>query len=389
MEPAAFSDASSLALLTERPPSLAPAHKISVLWIRALAEVVQHHGVAPSALANDDALARDIVPGDADAYSQRAHFQDLLQRAALATRCPAIGLRLGLHASATSFGLMTPLVGHAATLRSAIALIARFQPLLLEGVTVELSETNGIACLRCELESSDELAPGFAEMIIGGLWRLLLAFGCTRDEILRVSFQHAQPAQPEEYEAAFAGAQRFGQRYTEIQLRAHALDRPNLHHNLALHNVVLTHAEQRLKQVVRPKTYTERVTDLLRVAPTAELPDMDASAKKLGISVRSLRRHLEHEGTSFRALRHARLHRAACLLLAGRGSAIQEIAHELGFSDPTAFHRAFRRWSKLTPSEYRTALARSQQNSQPSRERVDVRANALPVPELVALGSYR
>jgi AraC-like DNA-binding protein len=81
---------------------------------------------------------------------------------------------------------------------------------------------------------------------------------------------------------------------------------------------------------------------------------MVLAARELGLSVRSLRRHLEDEGASFRELTQAALHDAACSMLRNPAITLQSIAHALGFSDSSAFHRAFRRWSALTPAEYRS-----------------------------------
>jgi AraC-like DNA-binding protein len=74
-----------------------------------------------------------------------------------------------------------------------------------------------------------------------------------------------------------------------------------------------------------------------------------------------LRRHLEEEGTSFRALTQAALHEHACVMLRNPAITLQSIAHALGFSDPSAFHRAFRRWSGATPAEYRSQFLSGEQ----------------------------
>ena len=72
---------------------------------------------------------------------------------------------------------------------------------------------------------------------------------------------------------------------------------------------------------------------------------------------RTLRRRLAAEGVSFRALRDEALRERAVELLRRPGSAIAEVAFVLGFSDPTAFHRAFRRWTGVTPQAWRRGEA--------------------------------
>jgi hypothetical protein len=77
-----------------------------------------------------------------------------------------------------------------------------------------------------------------------------------------------------------------------------------------------------------------------------------AIAKRLGVSVPTLRRRLQAEGQpSFRVLHDRALNRAARALLAQRHHP-KEVAEELGFCDLRSFSRAFKRWNETTPAAY-------------------------------------
>ena len=80
---------------------------------------------------------------------------------------------------------------------------------------------------------------------------------------------------------------------------------------------------------------------------------MPAVARALGIGVRSLRRRLQEEGASFVDLADETRATLAKQLLAQDDQGIEQAAYELGFADPSAFHRAFRRWTGMTPREFR------------------------------------
>ncbi|MFM2416817.1 MAG: hypothetical protein RL385_1540, partial [Pseudomonadota bacterium] len=75
----------------------------------------------------------------------------------------------------------------------------------------------------------------------------------------------------------------------------------------------------------------------------------------LGLSARSLRRRLSEEGLTYSAVTEEALSIVAKRLLRVGRLSIQEAAFEMGFSDTTTFHRAFRRWTGTTPSAYRKA----------------------------------
>jgi AraC-like DNA-binding protein len=173
-----------------------------------------------------------------------------------------------------------------------------------------------------------------------------------------VCLEYARPAHWHAYAAAFGGIERYAQPFTGVQFSAQVLDRPHLHSHGELHALMLAQAERQLQRLSRPVSCSERVRALMRARPPCEIPDVTAAARQLGLSERSLRRRLQEEGTSYRELTQTLLYETACSMLRNRELTLQNIAHVLGFADSTAFHRAFRRWSRLTPADYRAALCR-------------------------------
>jgi hypothetical protein len=123
---------------------------VSTAFVRALAGVVQQRGISPETLFGSETAAVYAEP--AERSIPLSAFQSLFSRAICLTRDPALGLHCGLQASESSFGLMSPLVAHAPTLRHALALAAQFQPLLSDGVRIRLTEHMGVAQLRCDLD---------------------------------------------------------------------------------------------------------------------------------------------------------------------------------------------------------------------------------------------
>lgn len=83
------------------------------------------------------------------------------------------------------------------------------------------------------------------------------------------------------------------------------------------------------------------------------LPDLAQMARQLYTSERTLKRRLQGEGTSFRALQAAAREQLACELLADRTLGLAEIAARLGFSDQSSFSQTFKRWRGVAPGQWR------------------------------------
>ncbi|EED31134.1 transcriptional regulator, AraC family [gamma proteobacterium NOR5-3] len=92
----------------------------------------------------------------------------------------------------------------------------------------------------------------------------------------------------------------------------------------------------------------EAVRDLL----PAGYPTVEQGACYMGISVRTLQRRLNRNGLTYSELVDRVRHKEACRLLEAKDRSIAEIATQLGYSDPSHFSRAFRRWERRSPRVY-------------------------------------
>ena len=119
--------------------------------------------------------------------------------------------------------------------------------------------------------------------------------------------------------------------------------------------VLSAHAEQLLKDLESSKTARGRVESLLMpILHTGEI-SMDAIAAKLGQSRQTLYRNLKEEGATFEQVLDELRHKLALHYLRGKKVSVNETAFLVGFSDPAAFSRAFKRWTGMSPREARGA----------------------------------
>ena len=98
---------------------------------------------------------------------------------------------------------------------------------------------------------------------------------------------------------------------------------------------------------------THRIREILGDDLREEMPSFEALTTLLNMSARTLRRRLEKEGTSYQRIKDNARRDVAIGLLSHEGLTVSEVAEHTGFSDPSAFHRSFKKWTGQSPGSYR------------------------------------
>jgi AraC-like DNA-binding protein len=143
-----------------------------------------------------------------------------------------------------------------------------------------------------------------------------------------------------------------------IELDTTFVDRENPKADPALSRVIERHAESLLAGRPNPVASTpERVRQLFASALGEGEVGLSSIAQKLKMSERSLQRRLADEGVSFDSLLDEVCRELAQRYLADPKIAVSEVAYLLGYSEPSPFHRAFKRWTGKTPAELRRRAA--------------------------------
>lgn len=295
-------------------------------------------------------------------------------QAALLARDPGFGLRVGACARESDLGLLHYLVTTAPTLRDAIAQGARHLALLSDGVTLALNEDSEHARLTLRaVDASPVVVDAWLALLLGPLGaRLTLdrapeqAGGSTRGApfddgalVLPVAVELAHPATPQaaRYRQLWGIPVRFDAQAHALVLPRSLLDAPLARADAELHALLEERAQQALVRSHRAG-FCARVSHELRAQLDGSRADSAAVARTLGVSRATLVRRLHEEGSSFRALVDAVRADRARRELAHSKLAIGEIAYALGFANTATFHRAFKRWTQLSPGEYRRVHGR-------------------------------
>jgi AraC-like DNA-binding protein len=316
---------------------------VSVLLVRPLACVLAAPQLAELWPAAD--LSPQLVADD-DARISPAQFCVAWAEAIRLTGDPALALTIARATPAGSFGIVEYVCRSAPTLGDALARWVRYLNLLDSAVEVGLALEGERACLRVERES-EAPAPAAHELCFALVAEQARQLASVPFRIVSVELTHRTAASPAAYRAWFDAPVVFGAEATQLVLPRAALAAPLHSSDPALLAILTRAADALARQAPDDATLATAVTRVLRDTLRDE-GRIEVVAKRLGLTPRSLQRRLKDEGTSFQAVRDATRHQLAERYLADRLS-IAEISFLLGFSEPSAFFRAFKRWTGHTP----------------------------------------
>ncbi|MEM9910687.1 MAG: helix-turn-helix transcriptional regulator [Pseudomonadota bacterium] len=119
---------------------------------------------------------------------------------------------------------------------------------------------------------------------------------------------------------------------------------------------LVSHLDQELTQINDTPALAAQTKGEIARALSEGLPKMADIARRLGFSARSFHRRLAEEGLSFQTLTEQTRREIAFSMLQEERFALSEIAFLTGYSEQSAFNRAFKRWTGVTPAAYRKTL---------------------------------
>jgi AraC-like DNA-binding protein len=326
---------------------------LSARIVRGIVEAVERTG-CPRARLLEAARLDPALLESADACVARSDVYRLCELAIEFTGDPALGLHWAECLSENTFNPISHLIAHAENLRQGFDSLFKFHRLLSDQPSFQLTESADEATVSYfSLTGESHQVQRFAsEMLVGGVFRMIRSVD-PHAQPARVSFEYPAPEYRREYTRVFEGTERFDQPFTGVVFDRALMDKVSPHKDPDVHNALRMVAERRILRLTQRAPFALRVREQVVQLGPGRRCDMHAVARSLGLSARSLRRRLAAEGKSYNAVVNEALAIIAKHLVRNKRLTIQEAAYEMGFADTTTFHRAFKRWTGTTPTEFR------------------------------------
>lgn len=287
---------------------------------------------------------------------QHALWQEVVKQ----TGDENVGLHLGEAFSLGNYGIAGYVLLNCQTLAGVFEKFCRYTCLFCQGVQTQISTSDGMAFFDCNSVPEVVPDPNLLEEsrydTESTFVSALTAIKALTGKSLRPSvvwFRHQLPADVSEYERIFQTELKFSMPVNRLVFDATCLNWSVLSSNASLLTLFEQQAEAMLGELNGGDRYTQKVAQVIVRKLKGELPTVDAVASELAISTRQLQRELKAEGISFQKLLDQVRQELALRYLKDPTVPIHGIAFLLGFSEPSAFNRAFKRWTGKTPGSYR------------------------------------
>jgi AraC-like DNA-binding protein len=268
------------------------------------------------------------------------------------TGCQHFGLLLSPHVELRSFGIVGRLARHAATVGDALRELTQYFALHDSGGSIRLAVTGDTATLSYGIHVTGiRNADQIYDFAVAGMCNVLREL-CGPDWRPVVTLlPRRRPADIRPYRDVIQSPLRFDALQAAVAFQAQYLERPVPEADTLLHEVLDSRvaAETAGLDPVFHGDVRRAIRDLLAAGRCSRA----AVARRLGLHERTLGRRLHAVGTTFQELLDATRAEIARQLLHDTRSTVARVARALGYSDPTAFTRAFRAWTGLTPREFR------------------------------------
>jgi AraC-like DNA-binding protein len=315
-------------------------------WTRALRKQLDAIGLDSAELCRQAGLD-PLRVDESNAHFPLSATNALWQLAVQASGDPAIGLRVARFVTPSTFHCLGYALIASENLREVFERIVRYHQ-ASDALTPCLSREEGRYVLRLQPTDNSPLPAAEAIDAFAAIYVRTCRNRLGRDYApLAVRLTRPRPQDPKPWLTVFRSPIHFNAEEDSLEFACADFE-------CHLDDAGPQNASP---EMLQPLTWERRVGDVIEVLLPQGVPSADQVAEAMHLSLRSLQRHLADEGCRYDALLDQCQQNLALQYLRDPDSSLCEIGQRLGFADAGTFIRAFKRWTGVSPGQYRNNLA--------------------------------
>jgi len=327
---------------------------VAAAIVRRIVQVSQGPDRPEALLASVGLEPRADVAGHLDEQVDEDAYYALLERAA-GDDDHGLPFRYGDAIRPDDLGALGLALKTAPTVADALRRLVRYILVLSDTLAYELTDSRSGQVLALVGRPHHRRGAALAnECALAAVTTMIRRSAATRFVPREVSFRHAAPPTERHHRDFFGCAVRFGAERNGLQLETAALAQRMVLADEGLSAYLLGQLDDlRSRRSEQSPSLVANVRSAIADALPDGQPNKSKIARRMGMSERSLHRRLAEHGDSFQALAEAARREAAESLLRSARHSLADVAFLTGFSDQSAFTRAFKRWTGMTPTAFR------------------------------------
>lgn len=330
-----------------------PLGDISVLYVAVMARAIRAEGEAPTDLLGRFGLDEQAL-GAPEARISIPRFMRMGQAAIALTGNPAFGLTMGQLSRPVDAGIAGLAAQCAPTAGEAISTLIHYGRLTSRNSRgVPWISHGGREAHFYSIKPYNVFNFFVVDSVLAA-WTQFLRTITGHDRIIeRVTIEYPSQGQDEVFERWFGCPVRFGAEGNSLRLAPGIAETASLQAQAAMFEKLSGYCQKELARIRAGWSTGDRVKDLLPPLLQGDTPTLTAVSEKLGIAPWTLQRQLAEEKTGFRELVDETRRELALEYIRETRASLSEIAWLLGFANPAALHKAWRRWFDTSPGEHR------------------------------------
>lgn len=322
----------------------------------AILNICADRGIDIATLLSDSGINPSLIK-DQNARIPLEQVFTLWEEAQRRTEDEMIALRTAELAPFGAFKVVDYIFAASSTLGEGVSKASSYYRLINGGFELHLRAQKDQAHFElCNSIDPKNLSRQYIEYIFACvLVRLRSATGMNWTP-REVTLTYSMPRKISEYHRVFQAPLRFNRPVNRLVFDRCILDMPNPQSDPLLCDLLEYYAQRLLKHLPAGDDFLSELRKVLRKGIRYRNTSLTATARELGVSRRSLQRRLDGQGTSYREILDRLRCEIAMTFLEQQQPDIEEIAFLLGFSEPSSFYRAFKRWTGKTPQHFLQVL---------------------------------
>lgn len=329
------------------------SHTVAISMVYPIMKTIVRKGFEMEAFCQyasfDNSLLQDV-----EARISGEELERLMIAAAAFTEDDHYGLHQGQIVEIEDMGVLGYVMMHSDHVSEALLAYQRYNVILSSSFNLDWEVQGSEVIIRLYLLPSGRLSRHCAEDMAVSLYRLLSRFTNRNIALNEVQFAHAAPADTYPYVAALGILPKFGSKEHVLRLHKDVLDYPILYSDARLLGVFEAIAEETMQGLIQSEVFADQVLHWMKKSLPISFPTLQQTAEAFGMSARTLQHKLKQEHSSYNDLCNLVRKEIAMSYLSRTEYSVGDIAYALHYSEPSAFQNAFKKWTGMTPGQYRT-----------------------------------